>query len=68
MVGLGFLMLGLGLFSLWVALARRALSVAAAAPVRGRDGPGGLHRRARGLDHDRDRTPAVHGLWAAAHG
>ena len=49
------------------ALARHAVRIPAAAHVCGRDGAGGLHRRARGLDHHRDRAPAVHGLWPAAH-
>ncbi len=50
------------------ALARNALPIPAAAHVRGGDGPGRLHRRARGLDHHRDRTAAVHGVWAVANG
>ena len=50
------------------ALARHALQHAAAAHVCDRDGPGGLHRRAGGLDHHRDRAAAVHGLWTAADG
>ena len=50
------------------ALARHALPVPVAAHVRDGDGPGGLHRRARGLDHHRDRAPAVHGVRAVANG
>ena len=49
-------------------LARYTLPFAVAASVRDGDGAGGLHRRARGLDHDRDRTPAVHGVWSVANG
>ena len=48
------------------ALARHALQFAAAAHVRRRDGAVGFHRRARGLDHHRDRAAAIHGVWAAA--
>src|SRR6202790_3054683 len=49
------------------ALARRTLRESVAAYFRNGDGPGGLRCRARGLDHYRDRTSAVHSLWIAAH-
>ena len=67
MVGMGLLMFGLGLFSLWcrwrgTLFQSRLLHVFAMA-----DGAGRLRRRARGLDHHRDRTAAVHRVWPAAH-
>ncbi len=68
MVGMGFLMLGLGLFSLWARWRGTLYRIPVTAPVRHGDGAGGLRRRARGLDHHRDRPPAVHGVWAVAHG
>ena len=68
MVGMGLLMLALGLFSLLMRVQgklydSRLLHMFAVAMA-----PVGLHRRARGLDHHRDRTPAVHGVWIVAHG
>ena len=51
-----------------VALARVALRIPAAASLRDGDGPGGLYRRTCGLDHHRNRTAAVHGVWAFANG
>ena len=68
MVGMGLLMLALGLFSLLMRVQRQAVRFAAAASVRAGDGAFGLHRRAGGLDHHRDRPPAVHGVRTAAHG
>jgi hypothetical protein len=68
MVGMGFLMLGLGLLSLWMRwrgtlYESRLLHIFALAM-----GAGGLHRGARGLDHHRGRPAAVHGLRPAADG
>ena len=68
MVGMGFLMMGLGLFSLWSRWRGALYEFAVAASVRDGDGAGGLRRRARRLDHDRNRTAAVHGVWAVANG
>ena len=52
-----------------VALARHALRIRGLLHLfASGDGTGGLHRRARRLDHHRDRAPAVHGLWAVANG
>ena len=67
MVGMGLLMFGLGLFSLWcrwrgTLFQSRLLHLFATA-----DGTCRLHRGARGLDHHRDRAAAVHGVWPAAH-
>src|ERR1700681_3187147 len=44
------------------ALARQALPIPGVAQLRAGDGPGGLHCRARGLDHHRDRAPTLHGV------
>ncbi len=49
------------------ALARHALPNTVAPPVRHGDGSCGIHRRARRLDHDRDRTTTVHRLRAVAN-
>ena len=68
MVGMGLLMLALGVFSLLMRFQGKLydsrllhMFAVAMAPCR-------LHRRARGLDHHRDRTPAVHGVWIVANG
>ena len=67
MVGMGFLMLGLGLFSLWTRW-RGTLYQSRLLHVCDGDGPGGLHRGAGGLDHHRDRAAAVHRVRPVADG
>jgi cytochrome d ubiquinol oxidase subunit I len=67
MVGIGFLMLGIGLLSL-DALARQALRLEAAASLCACDGTGRIYRRPGRLGDHGSRPPAVYGLWAAAHG
>jgi cytochrome bd-type quinol oxidase subunit 1 len=66
MVGLGFLMLGLGLASLY-ALAQNASQLAMATLVRVGHGSRRLRRRAGRLDYDGGRPAAFHDLWAPAH-
>ena len=67
MVAIGFLMLGLGLWSLWARWKGRLFAspwLHRAAVAMGALGP---RRRPRWLDHHRGRAPALHGLRPAAH-
>ena len=67
MVGLGFLMAGLGLFGLWQRY-RGRLYFLNSAPADGRcHGALGLRRGYRRLDHDRIRPTALHRVWSSAH-
>ena len=66
MVGMGLLMFGLGLFSLWCRWRGTLFELAAVACLCGSDGTGRLRRRARGLDHHRDRTATTSRIWPQA--
>ena len=67
MVAIGFAMLGLGLWSLWSALARRAVREPPVPLRRHADDAVGLRRRPVRLVHGRDRTPALRRLRPLAH-
>ena len=67
MVGIGFLMLGLGRPQPRGALEGRSVSGALAAFLCAGDGTFGLRRGAGGLVHHRSRPSALHGVWTAPH-
>ncbi len=66
MVGIGFLMLGLGMLSLWLRWRGPALRLTVSAHLRDGDGARGLCRRARRLGHHRDRPATFHRVRSAA--
>ena len=68
MVGIGVLMVLVGLWSLALRWRRRLYDSGMLLRLAVLMGPIGLRRRARRLDHDRGRPPALHRLRPAAHG
>ncbi len=66
MVGMGLLMLTLAAFSLRAPRAQAPLRLAAAAPLRARDGTGRLRCCHRRVGDDGSRAPALHGAWPPA--
>ncbi len=67
MVGIGFLMLGLGLFSLLMRIRGKLYDSRLLHMFAVSDGPGRLHRGAGGMDHHRGRAAAFPRLRPAAH-
>ncbi len=67
MVGIGFLMLGIGVLSLYARWRGTLYQCALAASVCIGDGARGLRRGTGGLVHDRGRPAALYGLRPAAH-